>query len=120
MSDEKNDDLTPSEIEAAVQYKGEMNQELLLMKQMNRIAVFREINDKQYAGAVDNLGLMVMKDLRSQVDKKRSQLGLTLGSYNGMNEEKKVLYDKLWVSIMDILEDSNIIYRKSSFGRGKF
>lgn len=74
---------------------------------------------KQFAGAIDTLSLMLMKELRQQIDKKRKELGLIEGCYDGMTAERIVLYDKLWTFINELLEDNDLIFKKSSFERGK-
>ena len=115
---ENDDNITLGEIEKATQFKGELNYELILSKQINRIAIYREVNIKQYASSIDTLIIMLAKDLRREAKKERDRLGLILGDYDNMNKDRQRKYDDLWIYVNDLLEDNKLIFKKASFARG--
>lgn len=77
MTDETDDDLTIIDVEKATQYKDKLNYQIILGKQINRIAIYRDINIKQYASSIDTFITMLDPDeISPVVKKKREQLGL--------------------------------------------
>jgi hypothetical protein len=116
---EEIDDLTIGDIEKATQFKDSLNYQILLGKQINRIAIYRDINIKQYASSIDTFIIMLDPDeIYPAVKKKRDALGLELCNYDGMNIDKQKKYDELWVFIHKQLKDHGLIFRSSSFEHG--
>jgi hypothetical protein len=115
---EDDDDVSLSDFEHATRFKSELNYELILGKQINRCAMYRDVNIKQYASSIDTLINMLPDELRTNARKKREKLGLTKANYDGMTSEKLILWDDLWIFINKDLEDHNLIFRTSSFERG--
>ena len=118
MSEEHEDDISLSDIEQETKYKGELHYELILGRQINRIAIFREVNIKQYASAIDTLIIMLPKDLRRTAKQKREKLDLKIVDYNGINDEKQGKYDELWETVNVSLDDRGLFFKTASFKRG--
>lgn len=119
MTDETDDDLTIIDVEKATQYKDKLNYQIILGKQINRIAIYRDINIKQYASSIDTFITMLDPDeISPVVKKKREQLGLESCNYNGMNEEKQKKYDELLIFILKRLKDHGLIFPSSNIERG--
>ena len=109
------------EIDAAKQshYKGVINYEAILGGQITRVALYRDTNLKRYASAVETYALMCPPDIAEKAIKHLSELGLTRCEYEGMNKQKEVLYDDLFLFINDTLKnDANLIFKTSVFETG--
>jgi len=118
MTEEEDDDLKLSDFEHSTRFKSELNYELILGKQINRCAMYRDVNIKQYASSIDTLINMLPTELRNNARKKRDKLGLAKANYDGMTSDKLQLWDELSTFINQDLEDHNLIFRTSSFERG--
>jgi hypothetical protein len=112
------DDITPQDFEHASKFKSELNYELILGKQINRVALFRDINIKQYASSIDTLIIMLPEELRNNARKMQTKLGIEPSNYDGMNSEKLKKWDELWTFINLDLEDHNLIFKTSTFEVG--
>ena len=115
---EDDNEITPSDYEHAAKFKGELNYELILGKQINRVAMFRDTNIKQYASSIDTLVIMLAEELRANARKKQQKLGISPSVYEGMNNDKMRLWDELWTFINQDLEDHNLIFKTASFEIG--
>jgi|WetSurMetagenome_2_1015567.scaffolds.fasta_scaffold154193_2 hypothetical protein len=119
MTEEIDDDLTIADVEKATQFKDSLNYQIIIGKQINRIAIYRDVNIKQYASAIDTLIIMLDPDeIYPMVKAKREKLNLDPCNYDGMNIEKQKKYDDLWVFIHKQLKDHGLIFRTSNYDRG--
>lgn len=119
MGEEDNDTFSVRDMEQAMIYKDSLNYQLILGKQIDRIARFRDMNLKQYASSIDTLIIMLSKDMRGQAINKRNTLGLKAGDYDGMNIIKQSKYDELWITVNNILENNSLIFKTRSYEHGK-
>lgn len=116
---EEDDGLTIGDIEKATQFKDSLNYQIILAKQINRIAIYRDVNIKQYASSVDTLIIMLDPDeIYPPVKKKRDSLGLEPCNYDGMNPEKQKKYDELWIFIHKQLKMHGLIFKTSNLDHG--
>ena len=120
MTEEADDDLTITDVEKFTQFKDSLNYQIILGKQINRIAIYRDVNIKQYASSLDTFIIMLDPDeIYPAVKRKRDQLGLEPCNYDSMNIEKQKKYDELWVFIHKQLKDHGLIFKSSNFERGQ-
>jgi hypothetical protein len=119
MTEEIDNDLTIEDVEKSTQFKDSLNYQIILGKQINRIAIYRDVNIKQYASAIDTLIIMLDPDeIYPAVKKKRETLNLEPCNYDGMNIEKQKKYDELWVFIHKQLKMHGLIFKTSNLDRG--
>jgi len=116
---EEDETFSVRDIERAAIYKDNLNYQLILGKQIDRIARFRDMSLKQYASSIDTLIIMMAKDMRGPAIKKRNDTGLKPGDYDNMNQEKQNRYDELWIYVNNMLEDHGMIFRTQQFDHGK-
>ena len=100
-------------------FKGIIEYEGVLGTHLTHVAQYRDLNPRQYASSIETLILMCPKGLRNKGLEKLTELGLKRCDYDGMAMDKMLLYDKLWVFMNELLEDSNLIFKTGSFEIGR-
>jgi len=117
--EDDDDDLTLADLDHSTRFKSELNYELILGKQINRVAMYRDVNIKQYASSIDTLIIMLPGELRNNARKMQSKLLIEKGSYDGMNTERLKQWDELWTFINGDLEDHDLIFKTASYEVGR-
>ena len=92
-------------------FRNTLDIEGLLLRQMNRMAIYRDKDLKQYCSSVETFILMCPKKIREKAILKIIELGLTRGKYLSVNEEKLVKYDDLSIFVNEQLEKSKMIWK---------
>ena len=100
------------------EFKDRINYEAILAAQINRMAMYRDTNLKQYASSVESFILMLPPSISEQAMDELDRLGLTRGEYNSMTIDKLVLYDKLWAITNVLLKNEGLIFKQSSYEIG--
>jgi len=100
------------------EYKGVINYEAILAAQINRMAMYRDTNLKQYASSVESFALMCPPTISTNAFKELKELKLERGSYDSMTIAKLVKYDTLWSRINDLLKKEGLIFKQSSYEIG--
>jgi hypothetical protein len=100
------------------EYKDKINYEAILAAQINRMAMYRDTNLKQYASSVESFALMCPPNITGEAFKKMESLELHRGDYDSMNNEKLIKYDDLWIKINDLLKQEGLIFKQSSYEIG--
>lgn len=95
-------------------FKTQLDAEALLLMHMNRIAMYRDTNDKQYCSSVETFILLCPRYIREKAIDKIQELGLQRGNYNTVTPEKKIQYDDLLMHINELLEKQKMIWKKRS------
>lgn len=93
-------------------FKTQLDAEALLLMHMNRIAIYRDTNAKQYCSSVETLILLCPRYVRDKSLEKVRDMGLRRGDYGNITEEKKIQYDDLLIFINELLEKQRMIWRK--------
>jgi hypothetical protein len=95
-------------------FKSQLDIESLLLMHMNRIAINRDTNLKQYCSSVETLILLCPRFIREKAMQQVVDMGLHRGDYSNITDEKRVQYDDLFMYISELLEKQRMIWRKRS------
>lgn len=112
------DDEKTYNIDRERYYRNELPAEQLLLNHMIRVAIFRDKELKKYASSLDTLVLLLPIKIKLESKKKRKELGIVPGDYDGMTPQKEILYDSLLDFIIQELESEDIIWKKAGFAKG--
>jgi hypothetical protein len=93
-------------------FKSQLDAEALLLMHMNRIAVFRDTNDKQYCSSIETFILLCPRYVRDKGMEHITELGIRRGDYSNITPEKKIIYDNLFIFVNELLEKQRMIWRK--------
>ena len=93
-------------------FKSQLDAEALLLMHMNRIAMFRDNNDKQYCSSIETFILLCPRYVRDKAMEHIKDLGIKRGDYSNVTMEKKLIYDDLFVFVNELLEKQRMIWRK--------
>ena len=93
-------------------FKTQLDAEALLLMHMNRIAIFRDTDDKQYCSSIETFILLCPRYVRDKALDHIKELNLTRGDYNNITIEKKLTYDNLFIFVNEQLEKQRMIWRK--------
>lgn len=100
------------------EYKDRINYEAILAAQINRMAVYRDTNLKQYASSVESFILMCPPSISKDGFEELKKLGLVRGMYDSMTIDKLVKYDQLWTIVNDLLKKEGLIFKQSTYEIG--
>ncbi len=93
-------------------YKKQLDSESLLAMQLNRCAMYRDKNIKQYCSSVETLSLLCPRKIRNKILEQFKILKLIRGRYGVIDEDKLVTYDNLLIFINELLEKDKMIWKK--------
>lgn len=118
MTDEyKRSSLTKAEL-TKKEYKGVINYEAILAGQLNRIAISRDISNRQFASSVETFANMCPPEVAEASLKHLEKLGLSRCEYESITTTKMRLYDDLWRFINNELKKVGLIFKTSSYEIG--
>lgn len=95
-------------------FRGLVDYESLLAAQVNRIADTRAKDTKRFEDNVDTLCVMLPTGLREKAREYKKEKGVVID----LTERGKQRYDLFWIYINELLEQSNLIFKTSSFEAG--
>lgn len=104
--------MTSDEVFYDDAFKSQLDAEGLLLMHMNRIAINRDTNIKQYCSSVETLILICPRYVRDHGLQYLKDHGILRGHYGSITEEKAVIYDDLLIYINELLEKQRMIWRK--------
>jgi hypothetical protein len=93
-------------------FKKQLDSEGLLAMQLNRVAIYRDKNIRQYCSSIETLMLICPRKIRNKTIEHLKELQLIRGKYGSITEEKLVIYDDLLVFINELLEKHKMIWKK--------
>jgi len=93
-------------------FKSQLNAESLLLMHMNRIAIYRDTDPKQYCSSIETFIIMCPRFVRDKGMLQMKEMGLRRGDYGSITHEKKVVYDDLWMFVNELLEKQRMIWKK--------
>lgn len=93
-------------------FKSQLDAEGLLLMHMNRIAVYRDTDPKQYCSSVETLILLCPRFVREKSMEQLQSMGIRRGDYSNITHEKKIIYDDLLIFVNELLEKQRMIWRK--------
>ena len=93
-------------------FKSQLDAEALLLMHMNRIAINRDTNIKQYCSSVETLLLISPRSVRDRGFEYMNQHSIVRGRYGSITDEKVIQYDDLLIYINEQLEKQRMIWRK--------
>jgi len=99
-------------------YRGALNYEGVLAGHIQKIMQYRDTDMKRYCSSVETLIIFSPRNIRTNALEKLISIGLKRGSYNGITEDKQLLYDDLLIYINELLEENNLIFKTGSFEVG--
>ena len=117
MSRDKDLDVVAGDLEdRRSYYRGVVNYEAILAKQISRVAEYRsEKNIPLYEESVDTLILMMPLEMRNKALEYKKKHNIVYGGDNN----GKALYDDLWQFSNELLERGNLIFKTSTFEIGR-
>lgn len=95
-------------------FKSQLDAEGLLLMHMNRIAMYRDTDPKQYCSSVETFIILCPRYVREKGMLKMKEMNITRCDYSNITHDKKIIYDDLLMYINELLEKQKMIWKKRS------
>lgn len=99
-------------------YRGMLNYESILSAHIQKLMQYRDSSPRSYVSSIETLIIHCPLKIRNNAFKKLRSLELTRGRYDGLSNDKLLVYDDLLIYINEQLEKNNLIFRTGKFEIG--
>lgn len=106
--------MTDEEYGMEEPFRNTLDIENLLLRHMNRMAIYRDTDLRRYCSSIETFILICPGKIRGKAFEKLKEIGLIRGRYTSISEDKLVQYDNLYIFINEQLEKNKMIWKSRS------